>query len=310
MRRIAAIDIGSNSLLLSVLEIDPQGERLLFDESRVTGLAKGLPKGSTIPPERLQKSVEALQYFSQVIQSLNVESVRAVATAGLRRAADHHRAKEVLESALGYPIELISGDREAELSFWSVQKDFADSRSMKLVFDIGGASTELIYGNDQGIQHSISLELGSVVLSDEFKLQNVSDPEPALRRVLAILKKSPFQTTEDYQAAIGVGVAGTMTTTISVDRGLTSYKREYAHHQKISKERIDFWRQQVLSLPLSEREKIKGLPANRADVFGAGLTIIYALCEHFQWNEVVCADSGVRFGLLHELKSQSGPTPK
>ena len=302
MRRIAAIDIGSNSLLLTILELTPQGDRILFDESRVTGLAKGLPKGSVVPAEKLKKSVEALSYFAQVIHDFKVESVRAVATAGLRRVADHEQAKQVLEQALGFPIELISGDREAELSFWSVQKDFKDSQSMKLVFDIGGASTELIYGNDSGIKQSVSLELGSVVLSDEFKLQNVCDPEPALHRVLEILRKSSFARSQDYVGAIGVGVAGTMTTTISVDRALTSYKREYAHHQTISKERIDFWRKRILSIPFSEREKIVGLPANRADVFGGGLTIIYALCEHFQWNEVVCADSGVRFGLLHELK--------
>ncbi len=299
MSRLAAIDIGSNSLLISIIETDGKNLNLLVDECRVTGLAKGVKSGTAISPERLEKSRSALREYSELIQKFKPETVKAVATEGLRRLGNSEETKKELEKALGQPIELISGIREAELSFWSVQKAHPELSAEKIVFDIGGASTELILGNDQGIQKKCSLKLGSVVLSDLFNLQEKNDGIAAMAHVQKILKESEFADMKG--STLGVGVAGTMTTLIAVWKQITSFERDLVHLKKIPRSELSKWRTKIISLNLEERRYIPGLPFDRADVFGGGLTIALALAEHFKWDELTCMDSGIRFGLLYEM---------
>jgi len=299
MKRLAAIDIGSNSLLLSIVDTERKDLSLIVDECRVTGLAKGVKSGAAISPESLDKSCSALKEYAQLIHKFKPEVVKAVATEGLRRLGNSEAAKYELEKALEHPIELISGIREAELSFWSVQKAHPELSREKIVFDIGGASTELILGNHLGIQKKCSLKLGSVVLSDLFRLQEPSNGEEAMAQVKEILDASEFS--DIKTPTLGVGVAGTMTTLIAVWKQITQYDRDLVHLQKISQIDLAEWRSKILSLPLEGRKGIPGLPFDRADVFGGGLTIALALAEHFNWSNVTCMDSGIRFGLLYEM---------
>lgn len=299
MKRLAAIDIGSNSLLLSIVDTDGKKLDLLVDECRVTGLAKGVKAGESISPERLEKSRTALAAYSKLITQFKPEQVKAVATEGLRRLGNSESTKRELEVALGHPIEMISGIREAELSFWSVQKAHPEASRDKIVFDIGGASTELILGNDQGIQKKCSLKLGSVVLSDLFHLQKRSDGKAAMDHVKRILMDSEFS--DIKTKTLGVGVAGTMTTLIAVWKKMTDYQRDLVHLQRIPKTELSDWRKKILDLDVEDRRDIPGLPYDRADVFGGGLTIALALADHFGWSELTCMDSGIRFGLLFEM---------
>jgi len=299
MKRIAAIDIGSNSLLISIVDTDGKTLKLLVDECRVTGLAKGVKAGESITAERLEKSCSALREYADFIQKFKPSQVKAVATEGLRRLGNAEETRKELEKALGQRIEMISGIREAELSFWSVQKAHPEAARQKIVFDIGGASTELILGNSQGIEKKCSLKLGSVVLSDLFGLQKKNDGQAAMAHVQKILKESEFANIK--VDTLGVGVAGTMTTLIAVWKKITSFERDLVHLKKIPKSELEHWRSKILSLDVEDRRNIPGLPFDRADVFGGGLTIALALANHFGWQELTCMDSGIRFGLLFEM---------
>jgi exopolyphosphatase/guanosine-5'-triphosphate,3'-diphosphate pyrophosphatase len=219
--------------------------------------------------------------------------------------------KHLLEKSFGFPIQLISGKEEAELSFWSVEKEFPslDSKS-KVVFDIGGASTEIVWGNQNGPKEISSLPIGCVLLTEEFQLQNRSESDSAFARVREVFRESSFyknisSSKQELSHVEGFGVAGTMTSLIAIEKNIAAYDRNKVHASSISRERVYFWRDHILSLSLEERKKVIGLEASRADVFGGGLVILSFLMEEFGWDRVRCADAGVRFGLLYQMAPTS-----
>ncbi len=296
VQRFAAIDIGSNSLLLTIIE-NNKPYKILIDEAHVTGLAKGLSKDGLIQNDRLQKSLLVFKRFRQIIDELKVDQVAVAATEAMRKAKNGLEVRETIERTLGYPVQLISGEREAELSYWSVQHEYPDPQSIKTVFDIGGASTELALGGAGGIERRISLKVGSVLLTEKFQLDKASDSKEAMSYLNKLLLESKWS----QKQSIGIGVAGTITTLFSIHKKLKSYDRSQVHGQKMNLKEIEEIATLILSKDDSERKNIPGLSPDRSDVFGGGICIIIALMKFFEWNEICCMDLGVRFGLLHEM---------
>lgn len=317
MSRIATIDIGSNSLLLCVAELNPSNAKdytLLENQTRVTGLAKGLQSGSMISGPSLERSITALKDYRKRIENFQCEKIIAVATEGLRKAENAAEVKTLLEAALGHPISIIDGDREATLSFHSVQREHPQVHQTKLVFDIGGASTELAVGSEKGLRQITSLKVGSVLLTEKFQLQKASleRKQNAIDYVRELIRESKISL---HEGSLGIGVAGTMTCLIAVAEEIENFSREKVHLKKLKSGKLREITDRVLSLSTTERERIKGLPPDRADVFGGGCCIATAICEYFGLSELICMDSGVRIGLLYEVIDQrnsdhKGPTPK
>jgi exopolyphosphatase/guanosine-5'-triphosphate,3'-diphosphate pyrophosphatase len=300
MGSAAAIDIGSNSILLTIAEPGASQAiplRILFDECIVTGLSRGLSASGSITPESEARTAEGLKKFKEQLDRLKPSRLRVVGTEAFRRGSNGEEVRKRFSEILGQEVEIIGGEREAELSFWSVQKEHPQHGLNKIVFDIGGASTELCLGNRSGIQQRVSLKVGSVVLTETFALQASSKAELAdlyVKKMLSEMSLKPLGPT------LGIGVAGTITSLIAVDQQLQSYRRDIVHGFEISRDRILYHRDSILGMEPSDRRKIPGLQPDRADVFGGGLVIANAIAEHFGWQSITCLDSGVRFGVLYE----------
>ncbi|PIR22025.1 MAG: hypothetical protein COV44_10160 [Deltaproteobacteria bacterium CG11_big_fil_rev_8_21_14_0_20_45_16] len=304
MPRFASIDLGSNSFLLTVASFQDGKLILEHDECRVVGIVKNLENGR-IRLEALDRANKALAAFRQKISSLNLDGISVVATEGLRKPSNGLEIKSELEKTLGHAIDLISGDREAELSFLGVQEDYPDRVANKLVFDIGGASTELAVGNSSGILSKESLKIGSVLLTERFSLDQIADPIEAFEYAKSQIKNSRAAN-QDPASWVGVGVAGTITTLATIYLGLESYSRQKVHQLRIPTFEIKEISNLILSKSMEERRSIVGLPYNRADVLGGGLLIALALATIFRWQEIVCMDTGIRFGPIYEMARKIG----
>jgi exopolyphosphatase/guanosine-5'-triphosphate,3'-diphosphate pyrophosphatase len=300
---VGAIDIGSNSILLSIAKPsnEPAGYELIYDEARVTGIAKGLGPQDEVSEKALEKSTQCLRDYSSILRKHAVEKLQVVATEGLRKPKNSLEIKAVLEKALGQPIEIIDGNREAELSFKSVAYEISDESSESLVFDIGGASTEIVYGRGTSIVRKESLRIGSVLLCRQFNMSETSTYGEAVAFVKEMLKKSSFNEGSKYSRATAAGVAGTITSLASILLEQADYSREKVHGYKVKLESLTETLARLSKLPLFKRMSVAGLAPERADVFPAGLSIATALAEHFSWKEFSCMDSGVRIGLIYEM---------
>ena len=205
----------------------------------------------------------------------------------------------MVKEKLDLPIEVISGEEEAQLSFLAVAKDLGELKEPILVVDVGGGSTEFILGKGDQISQWTSLPLGSVRFTEEFLR---SDPvqeeewEKMERKIQEYLVNIPHSQEPTSMVAVG----GTATTLASVEQGLEDFIVEKIHHFILGKEALKNQLHLYRSKTMDERRKIPGLPIARADVILAGGAILYLAMEELKCPSVLISCHGVRYGLLYK----------
>jgi exopolyphosphatase/guanosine-5'-triphosphate,3'-diphosphate pyrophosphatase len=211
--------------------------------------------------------------------------------------------RERWRDELGLNVRVISGDEEAAYSFLAVQRGLTLGTRELLVIDIGGGSTEFIRGNESGVSRALSINMGSVRLTERFLH---SDPvgEEECAAMIAAIDQELTSIRErlggtDSQLAL-VGIAGTFTTLAAVEKQLTHYSHSAVHGACL---RIGEVRRQVRlfqSRTIAERKTVPGLEAKRADVILAGACLTERIMTSFGAEQITVSDQGVRYGLLHE----------
>ena len=205
----------------------------------------------------------------------------------------------MVRQTLGLPIEVISGEEEARLSFLAVAKDLKDREKPLLVVDVGGGSTELIYGKGDAILQWSTLPLGIVRLSESFLF---SDPvkEAEWKAMAEEIRKqlSCFSFPREPLSMISIG--GTGTALASVELRLEKFIPEKIHRFVLTKDALRDQLSLFRSKTIEERKKIKGLPLSRADVILAGGTILYLIMERSGCSSLMVSTHGVRYGLLYK----------
>jgi exopolyphosphatase/guanosine-5'-triphosphate,3'-diphosphate pyrophosphatase len=290
----AVIDIGTNSVLLLVGHRDAQGQvHVTHDDARITRLGRGVAATGVLDPIAIERTLEVLADYRRSAESFGAELV-PVATEGLRMASDPAAFLKKAESVLGCQVRMISGGEEAELSYLSVARE--QPPGPLRVLDIGGGSTELVVGYGEHIEHMCSHAIGSVRLTERFVQSDPPSPaaiegmQAAAREAFALQSVTPYP--ELY------GLAGTVITLAAILLDLPCYQRECADGQRFSREAVVALRDRLAAETLEQRLKRPCLPAGRADVIVAGLTILVAAMEHCGADELIAFDRGLRYALI------------
>lgn len=298
-KRVASIDIGTNTILLLIAEVKQENLRPLFEIETVVRLGEGLQKNGVLSEEAMKRGLQTLAQYLEQCQTLKVQEIFAVGTSALREAKNSEDFLKMTNEELNLPIEIISGEEEAQLSFLAVARDLKELKKSILVVDVGGGSTEFILGKGDRITQWISLPLGSVRFTEQFLL---SDPlqeaewEKMEREVQKLFVNIPRS--QDPLSMVAVG--GTATTLASVEQGLEKFIPEKIHHFVLKKDAL---RNQLFlyrSKTIDERRKIPGLPPARADVILAGGAILYIAMEELECPSALISCHGVRYGLLYK----------
>lgn len=303
-KRFAAIDIGTNTILLLVAEIPKEGGfDVLADWAEIARLGEGVDRNGHIKPEAQERSIRVLKDYLQKCKELKVSEISAVGTSALRDAGNSQEFKTRLKQELNLDLRVLSGEEEALYSYRAVQKGLALAARDVLVVDVGGGSTEFIWGKRGRVYRAVSLNLGSVRLTERFLR---SDPvrEDQVRQLVTTVD-------DGLESALGtwrserpphtvVGIAGTFTTLAAIDRGLRRYSHSEVHGSRLSLGEVQ--RQIALfeAKTIAERKAIAGLEAKRADVILGGALMIERILSFFGAAEVLVSDQGIRYGLLHE----------
>lgn len=298
MSRYAAIDIGTNSVLLLVAERSPSGAwSAVAERAEITRLGKGVDQAKVLAPDAMEATLEVLSRFATEARQLGAKGLAVSATSAARDASNGPAFLEAARQRAGVTVEVLSGQEEARLSFASARADFGGKEPL-IVIDIGGGSTEFIYGDHAGaITFRQSFDVGSVRLTERF-LQG--DPPPAAE--LATLESS----VKDTFAALPrpplgarlVGVAGTVTTVCAVAKKIEPYDPALVHGAELSRAEVDATVQRLAHLPVRLRRTVPGLQPKRADVIVAGGLILRAAIDTLDAPGVTVSDRGLRWGLL------------
>jgi exopolyphosphatase/guanosine-5'-triphosphate,3'-diphosphate pyrophosphatase len=303
---VAVIDIGTNTLLLLVAEVEQRDNRLVLTAVRDTcefgRLGQGLDKTGALAADAIERSLAIARRYRAVIDELKVDTVCAVGTQALREAGNASEFVAPAEKILGVPIEVIAGEREAELVFRAVSESFPELARF-VIADVGGGSTEIIAaaGALTQVESFTSLPIGSVRLHERHLHADPPTPaqvqalvagvDDALASVVATLPKGVCL----------VGTAGTATTIGSVELKLRSYDPDKIQGLRLPVEVVERQLARYLELTLGERRHMPGLPPERADVIAAGTAIYARLLHHLEASAFVISDRGVRWGLAYEL---------
>lgn len=299
-RRVAVLDLGTNTLILLIAEIRGKNFTVLHDEARVVRLGEGIQHNQYFLPQAMDRAVRTLRDFKTIIEHFNCESVRAVGTAGFRNA---HNADEFIHRVrdeTGIEIKVITGDTEADLIFAAAQADFPDLPRPLLVLDIGGGSTEFIFATDDGSKSATSLPFGSVKLTEKFIATDPPTTDEIQNLVVAIQKQLSELNKNPRPAAL-VATAGTATTLQALALGLLHYDPAQVHGSILKTERLKELILKLEALTFDERKVLPCLEPKRADVIVAGARILLTVCEYFGMVEIHISDRGLRYGVLREL---------
>lgn len=299
MERVASIDIGTNTILLLIAELEEGRIKPIFEKETIVRLGEGLQKDGLIHQEAMKRGFQTLSKYLKHCQTIGVQKIFAVGTSALREAKNAWDFIEKINKELNLSIEVITGEEEAQLSFLSVVKDLPqEMKKPILVVDVGGGSSEFIFGEGDQIHYWRSLPIGSVRLTEEFLHSDPINEEEKLkmeRRIRELLINIPPLPESFLMVAVG----GTATTLASVEQGLKEFTPEKIHHFILKKEGL---RNQLLlysSKTIDERKMIPGLSPLRADVIFAGGTILYLVMERLGCHSVLISCHGVRYGLLY-----------
>jgi exopolyphosphatase / guanosine-5'-triphosphate,3'-diphosphate pyrophosphatase len=303
-RRFAFIDIGTNTILCLIAELKTDASfDVLDDLAEITRLGQNVHQTGRISPEGEERSLKVLQRYLERCKHLNVDQIIAVGTSALRDARNSAEVRARFKEQLGLDVRVISGDEEAAYSFLAVQQGLPLNRRELLVVDVGGGSTEFIRGNAAGVIEAISINVGSVRLTEQFLHSDPVQTGECEKMVVAIekeLRQLPDQWLKDSSILTLVGIAGTFTTLSAVEKKLVCYTHGEVHGSRLTLTEV---RRQVALFQgktIAERKAIPGLEPKRADVILAGASLIERIMTLFHSERVIVSDQGVRYGLLHE----------
>jgi exopolyphosphatase/guanosine-5'-triphosphate,3'-diphosphate pyrophosphatase len=253
--------------------------------------------------EAQERGLDALRAYAGLCRDLRASEVMAVGTSALRDARNRQEFIGRVKSELGIELRVLSGAEEAFYSFLAVSRGLDVQNRRVLAVDVGGGSTEFIWGRNATVQRSASLQLGSVRLTERFFH---SDPvlEDEVRRLAQAIDgelEASFKSgAADLRADVLVGIAGTFTTLAAVEKKLERYSHSDVHGSALSrtevKRQIHLYQQKTVE----ERKRIAGLEAKRADVILAGSVLVERIMAFFDADQAVVSDQGIRYGLLYE----------
>ena len=300
--KIATVDIGTNSTRLLIANVEDGRVNPVIKVGRVTKLGQGVKSTGKLSPESIERTVSVLGEFKKLIDDYGAERVIAVTTEAARLAEN---AREFLKRVkeLGIEINILSDREEAELVYRANINAFKP-KNHAMTVDLGGGSTEIVYGTANSIEFLESLKFGVVFLYEKF-LHSDPPKEEELKNLETFVKEKLLSVKEHISPPFEVyAVGGTITSVVAMEEEMEVYKPEIVHGYKVSKDVIEKWYRKLTSITLEERKKVKGLEENRADVIIPGLAFFRVFCEVFEKEYLTVSELGLLYGLaLKEAES-------
>lgn len=306
-RRVAGVDIGTNSVRLLVLEAGAGGEppTRLAREMRITRLGQDVDRTGRLADDAVTRTLGVLTDYAAVWRSLEVRDVRITATSAARDAANAEGFADAVQGVTGTRPEVLSGQDEAALAFAGAGGAVGVA-GPRVVLDIGGGSTELIRG-EATVHAATSRQLGSVRLTER---DLPTDPPTAAQiraataRVDAELDLvAPLVGIQPGDALIGT--AGTVTTIAALHLGLATYLPDEIHGAVVPADAVRSWTTRLMALPAAERARLGPMAPGREDVIHGGALILDRVLARFGFDQVVVSEADILDGIAASLLDPS-----
>lgn len=274
----AAVDIGTNSTRLYIADAG-NGIKRIEKYTEITRLGKDVDQERKLKTERIEKNIDVLLNYKRIAESYGVKEIIAIATSAVRDASNRDEFVKLIKENTGIDVLVISGREEAELGFLGASSMLEGGSGT--VCDIGGGSTELIFGTGGKVKIAESVDIGAVRMTERFigpEMASESQIQSAYSYIKEAISPVVDQINKSGRFDL-VGIGGTATTIAAVDQGLEKYEIEKVHGYKLSFGRVCAIFDAFKGMSLEQRKNIPGLQKDRADIITAGALILKTVME-------------------------------
>ena len=302
MSRVAAIDCGTNSIRLLIADITGDNFKEVLRTMEIVRLGQGVDQNKAFNPDAINRTLNAVRLFKDQIASKGVEKIRFCATSATRDASNRNLFIDGVRDILGIEVEVIPGEEEAELSFIGATKELRQSDSPFLVVDIGGGSTEFVFGR-QKVDFAKSVNIGCVRMSERHLntqppsmaqiAQAIVDIDIAIAQAAAVV---PITTAKTL-----VAVAGTATTVAAAALELNDYDRHMIHLSRISASNVHKVAASFQSMNKDQIASLGFMHPGRVDVITAGSLVLSRIMAATGASEFVASESDILDGMAWSL---------
>ena len=302
MSRVAAIDCGTNSIRLLIADITGDNFNEVLRTMEIVRLGQGVDQNKAFHPDAIDRTLSAVRLFKDQIASKGVEKIRFCATSATRDATNRNLFIDGVREILNIEVEVIPGEEEAELSFIGATKELRQSDAPFLVVDIGGGSTEFVFGSEK-VDFAKSVNIGCVRMSERHLntqppsmaqiAQAIVDIDIAITQAAAVV---PITTAKTL-----VAVAGTATTVAAAALELTDYDRHMIHLSRISASNVHKVAARFQSMNKDQIASLGFMHPGRVDVITAGSLVLSRIMAATGASEFVASESDILDGMAWSL---------
>lgn len=302
MDKYCVIDIGTNSIRMIIAKIKCGNLIHIKKTLETTRIGEGVDKTKVLSKVAINRSIDALRKLKREALEEGIDTINVIATSAVRDAQNRNEFIINVKSQLDLDVEIISGEKEAQLGFCGVINGINKQAENLLVIDIGGGSTEFVLGNSKGIKYSRSLNVGAVRMTDKhITTDPVTDNElNRLKEDIRNIINKTIHKIKKYQPVRVVGIGGTATTLAAIALELENYDRNKVHNYELQTQEIADMIHRFKSLNNDERKKVIGLQPKRADIILAGSEILYEILNSLDVTKIKISEFDNLEGYIYE----------
>lgn len=293
----AVIDIGTNTVLLLVAHVDAAGEiNPLVYEQRVPRLGKGVDAEKNLQPQSMRRVVDVLAEYKHIMSRHTLEALVVAGTSAVRDAQNKAGFASLIKREVGFDLEVLSGEAEA---LWTYRGAISGVPNVQraTVVDIGGGSTEITTGNASSISNKISLDVGSVRLTERF-FKHDPPTHPELEAAITFVEDELAKPKAfEFSGSTLIGVAGSATSLAILDQGLKEFSIQAVTNYTLKLDNVYTLFRMLRAMPSSEILNLSAIMHGRNDVITAGALILREIMAHYKFVEMIVSERGVRYGL-------------
>lgn len=297
--RIASIDIGTNTILQLIADLDVDGTVQVHSDAQVIArLGRGVDASGMIEWDAFTRCEQFLRDYLASARAAGADLVRCTGTSALRDARNGEEFLDYMFQNLGLEIEILSGDAEALWTYGGAISGFADRGAAFAVLDIGGGSTELTVGRGFQIEERLSQDIGCVRLTEKY-LHHTPPTEEEMHALLAVIDEAILRFPAfDIGSTTLVGVAGTVTTLAAIEQKLPAYDPARIAGFVLTEEMIERRFDQFRMMDKQRLQEELRIDPGRADIILVGVAILSRLCRLRRIPHIVVSERGLRYGIV------------
>lgn len=305
--RLAAIDIGTNSIRLMVAEPLRGGAyRILDEEKENTRLGHDLAKNGRLESKAMERALTALRRMKQIAEGFQVTQLKTIATCAVREAKNGDEFCRRAREEIGLQIDVVSAKEEALLAFFSVQRAFDLTDKHVAVVDIGGGSTEIVLAFGNLVEAIYTTQLGAVRLT-EVHGNGSSLASDSYARLIASIDRQLRKHTRNpvFVPHLMFGSGGTFTSLASMVMASKGHSNLPVRGYQVTRAEVRHLLDRLRKMPFKDRASVPGLAPDRADIIVSGLAIVDRVMDRLEVNMLQVHNRGVRDGLLLTMIDES-----